>query len=88
MGFLGMARYLGCQRPPERWFCFKVGIGSIINIWEELWIPNLENFQPTQGTARDESLPTRIQELIDPYTRSWKIPILNHIFLRPVVQEI
>lgn len=67
--------------------CFKVGDGCSINIWTEPWVPWIDGFR-VQPKSEVEDLPSLVEELINPLSRSWKLDELQRIFDPEVVESI
>jgi len=63
-----------------------VGNGQSINIWEDPWLPLDLSRVPI--TPRGRNFITKVDELIDPYTKHWDIPLLEEIFREEDIQII
>jgi hypothetical protein len=64
--------------------CFKlgyiwwVGDGTLINIWEDNWIPGSHNMKIQ--IPRGNNIVTRVDELINPVDSTWDADLVRSIF--------
>lgn len=65
---------------------WRVGNGQSINIWEDPWLPRDLSRLPI--SPRGRTLITKVEELIDPVTEKWDIPLLEQIFGEEDVQLV
>ena len=65
-------------RALENGIIWRVGDGTQIRIWEDLWIP--AGVTRCLRTPRGATLHTRVAELIDPVTGNWDHLLVNDTF--------
>jgi hypothetical protein len=71
----------------QKGVCYLVGSGTSINIWEDPWIPSLENFSPSLANGTSQS-PFWVVDLMTDDRLHWNINKLNNLFDPPTVQAI
>lgn len=76
--------YKGLQIIKEN-YCWKVGDGKLISIWDSKWIPNRSDL--VSPRFRSTHYKT-VDQLITPGTNTWDIDILNALFDCETVNEI
>ncbi|KAK8570517.1 hypothetical protein V6N13_032134 [Hibiscus sabdariffa] len=65
---------------------WRIGSGENINVWSEPWLPG-----PNGGFVRNQSINcnyTRVSDLIDAPTATWKVDVLEALFDEDHVQRI
>lgn len=67
--------------------CFRVGKGSSVNFWEDLWIPNNPNFKPTPNPNSNINSCGMVDSL-RLENGSWNLHRLNLLFDRDTVSNI
>lgn len=65
---------------------WRVGNGQQINIWTDPWLPR--DITRKSTTPRGRNIITKVEELIDPVTERWDVPMLNQIFWEEDAQVI
>ncbi|KAK5792960.1 hypothetical protein PVK06_034093 [Gossypium arboreum] len=60
---------LGAKGLLQLGMCWKIGMGTRILIWNEAWVPNLENYE-LQRNAMGQNL-RLVSELINQNSRKW-----------------
>ena len=65
---------------------WRVGSGEQINIWDDPWL--LRDLSRLPLTPRGRNLVRTVDDLIDPVTKQWDIPLLQQTFLEEDVQAI
>ncbi|KAL0414365.1 UNVERIFIED_CONTAM: hypothetical protein Sradi_1638200 [Sesamum radiatum] len=68
--------------------CFPVSKQSVIKIWEQPWIPSIQNYIPDCPQDPNPNWPTLVRDLIDQNCNQWKLELLNQMFPWNVVKEI
>ncbi|CAN0897822.1 Putative ribonuclease H protein At1g65750 [Linum grandiflorum] len=67
-----------------RW---KQGNGQLVNVWSEAWLKDEVN-RHIETPVNEAHADLCVSDLINPYTREWRIYILNHLFLARDVTAI
>jgi hypothetical protein len=57
---------------------WRVGDGTMINIWEDPWLPRGVTRRPC--TPKGATILTKVSDLIDPYTGTWDKELVHDIF--------
>lgn len=65
---------------------WRVGNGQSIDIWQDPWLPRDLSRVPI--TPQGRNLITKVDELIDPHTEQWDVPLLEEMFRDEDVQAI
>ena len=60
-------------------YCWKVGNGRQISIWEDKWIPSPSTYKINSPRLQNEGY-FYVNDLIDPQTRSWKKDLISQSF--------
>ncbi|XP_026399730.1 uncharacterized protein LOC113295613 [Papaver somniferum] len=69
----------------KNYYCWEISNGKSINIWKDVWVPSLG----VKVNSRFSSLGmVKVEQLIDSYTKSWNMNIVNALFSPDIVQEI
>jgi ribonuclease HI len=64
----------------------RVGDGTTIQLWSDPWLPREWSRQPI--TPRGQTIISKVSELIDPYSGSWDVQLVQSIFLKQDVDLI
>ena len=67
-----------------RW---QVGTENKIRIWQDQWLPTPPSFKMVTPCSIMSTMAT-VDNLIDPTTRSWRVPMIDHVFLPHEVEII
>lgn len=70
----------------EKGIIWRIGDGSSVHIWEDPWIPTGSSRRPRP--PRGGTLPSKVSELIDPYTGSWDTELVKDLFWEEDVVNI
>src|SRR3989337_2866167 len=62
----------------KRGCIWRVGTGSLINIWQDPWIPSSESRKII--TPRGATLLSKVEDLIDPHSGQWDEELIRSIF--------
>ncbi|KAL0312770.1 UNVERIFIED_CONTAM: hypothetical protein Sradi_5676300 [Sesamum radiatum] len=77
-----------CARIIQLGACMPVSTHSNIRIWEDPWIPTVQNFIPKPLTENPPLWPIYVRDLIEQGTLRWKVDLLQQFFTNDVMQEI
>ncbi|MBA0640340.1 hypothetical protein Goklo_023288, partial [Gossypium klotzschianum] len=77
----GLKEHEACSRQSKgllkSGMCWRVGSGSRISIWNDVWVPGLEDGRlHGNGLGQHYNL---VSALLDQYSREWKEEIITHI---------
>ncbi|KAL0342468.1 UNVERIFIED_CONTAM: hypothetical protein Scaly_1909400 [Sesamum calycinum] len=86
--FLDLQDAVKCMEIIQLGACFPVSKQSTINIWEQPWIPSIQNFTPECPQDPNLSWSTLVRDLIDQSCNQWKLELLNQMFPQSIVKEI
>ena len=78
---------LGARNTLQKGVCYLVGSGVSIKIWEDPWIPSIENFSPC-ATGNINPSPNWVVDLMTDDRLNWDINKLNNLFDPSTVQAI
>lgn len=71
----------------KQYSIWEVGNGTMINIWDDKWLPARAQTLAESFPTRNTSI-TLVSELIDSNTHKWNIDLLTSLFDNSTVQEI
>ena len=77
---------LGAKNTLQKGVCYLVGTGDSIRIWEDPWIPSIENFSP--NSSGNITSPLLVVDLMTKDRLHWDTNILNNFFDPSIVQAI
>jgi hypothetical protein len=72
----------------EKGACLAISMGSNINVWFDLWIPNLESFKPCPNPNLVDQPQFFVEDLIIQSNRSWNSLLLEDLFDMNFVNKI
>ncbi|KAK4411817.1 LINE-1 retrotransposable element O protein [Sesamum angolense] len=68
--------------------CFPASTHSVINIWEDPWIPSIDSFKPQTPVDLNPNWLLLVRDLIDREKNSWKLEVIAEMFPSAIVNEI
>ena len=60
--------------------CFLIGDGKSIQVWSDPWVPEIVNFIPQPRLEEYRKLPIKVNDLIDPTSKSWISDWVKELF--------
>ncbi|KAK4392754.1 hypothetical protein Sango_2053200 [Sesamum angolense] len=76
-----------CAKIIKAGICFNVSTHTAINIWEDPWIPSIQDFTPKPPNNLNPQWPILVRDLIES-ANQWNLELLNQMFSTEVVHEI
>lgn len=67
--------------------CYKLGSPTMLHIWDDLWIPTIQNFKPPL-MYKVENGPIYVQQLISRSNQCWYMEIRSSLFPYSIIREI
>ncbi|KAL0334090.1 UNVERIFIED_CONTAM: hypothetical protein Sangu_1565200 [Sesamum angustifolium] len=77
-----------CVKIIKAGICFNVSTHTAINIWEDPWIPSIQDFTPKSLNNLNPEWLILVRDLIDQSANQWNLELLNQMFSTEVVHEI
>ncbi|KAL0322482.1 UNVERIFIED_CONTAM: putative mitochondrial protein [Sesamum angustifolium] len=77
-----------CAKIIQLGACMPVSTHSNVRIWEDPWIPTLQNFIPKPLLEDHPPWPIYVRDLIEQGTFRWKVDLLQQIVPNDMMQEI
>jgi hypothetical protein len=86
ISFVVVESILGAKNTLQKGVCYLVGTRDSIRIWEDPWIPSIENFSP--NSSSNITSPHLVVDLMTEDRLHWDTNILNNLFDPSIVQAI
>lgn len=71
----------------EHWTMWRIGDGEDMQVWGDKWIPMPSTFS-VQTPINTLPADAKVKDLIDTYTKEWKVTIVKEIFWEEEAQSI
>ena len=72
----------------EKGACLAISNGQHVNVWNSPWIPTCSSFRPNPNPNLVGFPDYHVDELIDPFNRSWNVSLLHDLFDMDSVSQI